>query len=282
MPSAPIHIDSLDDPRLAVYRNLKDRELARENSGRRFIAESEHVVRRLLASSFAVDSVLLAQRCVDEINQIVPPSVPLYVVPDAMMHRVVGFKFHSGVIACGVRKTDTTLEQILPPIDQPSTIVVCPELANYENLGSLIRIAAALGADAVLLGERCCDPFYRLSIRVSMGSIFSLPMCQSQDIMKDMARLRTQWGYELIASVLDGDAEPLNTATRRRRIAILLGNEAQGLSRQEIAACDRRVTIPMSHGTDSLNVTVAAGIILHHFTRDVDALVPSPGTPGEG
>jgi tRNA G18 (ribose-2'-O)-methylase SpoU len=268
MPSAPIQIDSLDDPRLAVYRNLKDRELAREANGRRFIAESEHVVRRLLASSYAVDSVLLAQRRVAEIGPIVPASVPLYVVPDAMMHRVVGFKFHSGVIACGIRKAETTLEQILPPNDRRSTIVVCPELANYENLGSLIRIAAALGADAMLLGERSCDPFYRLSIRVSMGTIFSLPLHRSQDIIADLARLRASWEYELIATALGDSAEPLKTAARGNRVAILVGNEAQGLSTEQIAACDRRVTIPMSHGTDSLNVTVAAGIILHHFTRD--------------
>src|SRR5437868_1615538 len=155
-----IRIDSLDDPRVALYRNLKDRALDR--SGKFFIAESEYIVRRLLESDFPVESVLLADRRAEEMAPLVPENIPVYVTPQSEMQQILGMKFHSGVIACGKRKPPMTLDQVLPPPDQAPkrmTIVVLPDISNVENLGSLIRIAAGFGADALILGEQCHDPF---------------------------------------------------------------------------------------------------------------------------
>jgi tRNA G18 (ribose-2'-O)-methylase SpoU len=260
---APQHIESLDDPRLAAYRNLKERDLARD--GGRFIAEAEQVVRRLLASDYQTESVLTAQRRAAEIVPIVPENVPVFVVPDSMMQQVVGFKFHSGVLACGRRKSPATLRQIMDRLPRRATIVICPEIANTENLGALMRIAAGFGADAMVLGERSCDPFYRQSIRVSMGTVFSLNLLQSQDLCSDLREMK-QRGVEMIATVLDEMAQPLSEARRGDRVGLLFGNEAQGLSSEILAECDRRVTIPMKLGTDSLNVAIAAAVTLYHFS----------------
>ncbi len=258
-------ITSIDDPRVAPYRQLKDRDLARE--GERFIAEGEHVVTRLLRSRYPTESVLLSTRRADEVAERVPPGVPIYVADDAVVHATVGFKFHSGVIACGRRQPGPTLTEVVEAAgDKPLTLVVCPQLANTENLGVMMRIAAGFGVDAMVLGERSCDPFFRQAIRVSMGAVFSLPIVRSDDVLRDLGRLRGEHGVELLATVLDDAAEPLAAARRGRRLALLFGNEAQGLSAEHIAACDRRVTIPMKRGTDSLNVAVAAGIFLYHFT----------------
>ena len=146
------------------------------------------------------------------------------------------------------------------------TLVVCPDIANTENLGTLIRIAAGFGVDAMVLGERSCNPFYRQSVRVSMGTIFSLPIVESTDIRSDLRRLCDEFGVELVATVLDETAEPLDRAGRADKTALLFGNEAQGLSAEIVELCQRRVTIPMKRGTDSLNVYVAAGIFLYHYT----------------
>ena len=262
MPLVPI--TSLDDPRVALYRNLKDREL--ERRGRHFIAEGEHLARRLLASDFPVDSVMLVERRVAELAPVVPEQVPVYVVTPEAMNEIVGLKFHSGVLACGHRKPRQTIDQAIPRDKDELTLVVCPEISNAENIGTMIRIAAGFGADAMILGERCHDPFWRQSVRVSMGTIFKLPLVQSDDLRGDLRRLREEWGVELVATVLDETAEPLASAKRGRKLGILFGSEAQGLAPDWIAACDRRVTIPMKHGTDSLNVAVAAGIFLYHFT----------------
>ena len=258
------YIDSFDDPRVAHYRNLKDRELDRR--GMLFIAEGEHLVRRLLASDFEVESVLLAQRRAEEIAPIVPAHVPVYVVPQERMNEILGMKFHSGVMACGRRKARATIDEIVPKDRDRLTLVICPEIANVENIGSLIRLSAGFGANAMILGERCHDPFWRQSIRVSMGTIFKLPLVQTDDLSRDLRRLKDEWGVELIATVVDEGAEPLKSAKRQARIAVLFGNEAQGLDRHWIEHCNRKVTIPMHHATDSLNVAVAAGIVLYHFT----------------
>src|SRR5206468_12821486 len=103
-------------------------------------------------------------------------------------------------------------------------------------------------------------------VRVSMGTIFTLPIAQSDDLLRDLRRLKEEWGVELLATVLDPSAQSLETARRGSKLGLLFGGEAQGLEDPCIAACDRRVTIPMHHGTDSLNVAVAAGIFLYHFT----------------
>jgi tRNA G18 (ribose-2'-O)-methylase SpoU len=262
MPSDPIN--SLDDPLLAPYRNLKDKELARD--GGRFISEGEHVVRRLLASPTPVESLLLSKRKESAIAPLVPPSVKLFVATDDLIERLIGFEFHSGVLACGIRPPSPSLPSVIPPPPKPTLITICQEITNAENLGSLIRISAAFGANAILIGERCCDPYFRQSIRVSMGTIFSMPIVRSENLISDLDQLR-EMQINRFATVLDKDAEPLDDVLPPPRLAIVFGSEAQGLDASTIAHCDRRITIPMKLGTDSLNVAVAAGIFLFHLTR---------------
>jgi len=260
-----IRVFSIDDQRISIFRNLKDRELAA--MGGLFIAEGEHVVRRLLASQHHTAALLLAERRVQEMSPLVPVHVPVYVVSDDLVHEIVGFKFHSGILAAGKRPPPTTIDHVLPRDLQHCTLVILPEIATTDNLGSLIRISAGFGVDALILGERSCDPFFRQSIRVSMGTIFRLPIVQSRNLLQDMQRLKDEWNVQLAATVLDEDAEPLAQATRTDKFALLFGNEAQGLDRAHVERCDRRITIPMKLGTDSLNVSVAAGIFLYQFTQ---------------
>lgn len=265
-----IRVDSIDDPRLAPYRQLKERELAR--NGDRFIAESANVVRRLLSSAVRTESLLISERHVEEFHSCVPADVPVYVTSAQVINRVVGYRFHSGVLACGVRPPSRSLVDVVPAGDRPCTLVLAPDLNNTENLGGIIRIAAAFGVDALVLGENSCDPFFRQSVRVSMGTVFSLPVVRSQNFADDLHRLRRDCNVQLVATVLDESAESLSGFQRARRTALLFGSEAQGLDSSIVAGCDRRVTIPMKLGTDSLNVMVAAGIFLHHFTSSRDAV----------
>jgi len=256
-------ISSAADPRIWPFLALKDRELARE--GGRFIAEGEHVMRRLRESDYQTESVLLSERRADELAGLVPADVPIYVATTAVLNAIVGYKFHSGVLACGLRGRRRTLDEILPTTPTRLRIVICEDLNNAENLGGIVRIAAGFGADALVLGERCVDPFFRQCIRVSMGTLFSLPLVQSENLLTDLMKLREIWKVELAATVLDANGEPLSVAKASERMGLLFGGEAQGLTPEAIALCDRRITIPMKLGTDSLNVAVAAGIFLYHF-----------------
>jgi tRNA G18 (ribose-2'-O)-methylase SpoU len=100
-----------------------------------------------------------------------------------------------------------------------------------------------------------------------MGAAFVLPIVRSRDLLADLTTLRERWGVELAATVLDPAAEALDDAARGPRLGLLLGGEAQGLGPPWLAACSRRLTISMQWGVDSLNVAVAAGVFLYHFTR---------------
>jgi tRNA G18 (ribose-2'-O)-methylase SpoU len=176
-------------------------------------------------------------------------------------------------MAVGMRPRPPALEQVVLGRGRgaPLSLLICPEIANTENLGGLIRIAACFGANAVVLGERSCDPFFRQSVRVSMGTVFSLPIVRSDDIVRDLRWLGSREAdLELIASVLDDRAQELSSINRPPRFALLVGNEAQGLVPEHVALCNRCATIPMSLGADSLNVMVATGILLYHLTRRAD------------
>jgi tRNA G18 (ribose-2'-O)-methylase SpoU len=257
-------IDSIDDPRLAVYRNLK-RTNATRWSGL-FIAEGDKLVRRLLASRFAVESVVVGHKHVDQVAPLVPADVPLYVLPEKSVESLVGFNFHRGVLACGRRGGPPALADVVRQAAASPTLVVLPELNDPENLGSIIRTATALGVDGAILGPSCVDPFSRRVLRVSMGASLALPLVPSARLDADLDILERDYGFELLVTVLDGSAETLEGAARSSRQALLFGSEGLGLDPRWIARCPRRVTIPMRRGADSLNVAVAAGIVLHHFT----------------
>lgn len=247
--------------------NTRDRDLARAD-GDLFIAESEHLVRRLLASDIETDSVLVQARRAEEIAGLAPPDCPIYAASDPVIDAVLGFKFHSGMIAVGRRPLNPGLESVVGRAGRV-TLAVCPEIHNTENLGALIRIAGSMGVHAMLIGQRSCDPFFRRVVRVSMGAVFTLPIVRSLNLRADLTTLRQQWNVEVIATVVDDPtAEVLGSdTTRADRCAILFGSESQGLERYWLEVSDRRLTIPMHLGNDSLNVAVAAGIFLWHLAR---------------
>lgn len=261
-----IRVESLDDPRVEAYRNLKSKNLQR--GGEFFIAEGKKVVERMLDSRFRTASIFISEKREIEWVDRVPPEMPLFVAPQDVMNKVVGFDFHVGVLGCGYRPERLPLEAALSHQQQQMTVIVCPNCDNPENMGAIIRIGAAFGIDALVLGASCCDPYSRRVIRVSMGATFSLPIVESDDLGRDLVRLKSEWQFDLAATVLSDDAERLENSRRRARLAILLGNEDTGLSDACTSICDQQVTIPMSRGIDSLNVAVTAGIMLFHFCRE--------------
>lgn len=264
-------IDDLDDPRLVPYRQLKQSNLTRWSG--LFVAEGEKLTRRLLESDLEVASVLLGRSYVEAFAAMLKAETPAFVVPDDLVEQIVGFNFHRGVLACGRRRLGRVIDEVVGGRDD-ATVVVCPDVQDPENMGAILRIAAAFGVDAVVLGRRCADPFSRRVLRVSMGAALRLPLVESDDLVGDLKRLRDGWSYELIATVLDADAEPLARTSRHGRMAILFGSEGHGLERELAELCNRKVTIPMEPGTDSLNVAVAAGIFLHHFCRTLPPKLP--------
>jgi tRNA G18 (ribose-2'-O)-methylase SpoU len=265
MPRIPI--DDLDDPRLAIYRHLKATNETR--GGDTFIVEGEKLVHRLLSSRFPVDSVLVTDKFEGHHSPKVPDDVPLYVIRQDQIEALVGYHFHRGVLACGRRLAWPDLDSTLWGLGRRACLVACPVLDKPDNLGAILRIADAFGVDAVLVGDACPDPLARRVIRVSMGSALRLPVYVEGDLLATIVRLKAEHAFEMIAADAHADAERLDRVSRPDRLTVVLGGEAFGLDAGWLALADRRVTIPMRPGADSLNVAVAAGIVLHHFTRNV-------------
>jgi tRNA G18 (ribose-2'-O)-methylase SpoU len=260
-----ISIDDLEDPRLDDYRNLRDKQLADVG---RFITEGRRVTQRLLESGLEVESVLTDARRAAEIEPLVAGRAPLYVVSEQTMSRIAGFKIHTGVLAIGLRPPALDLDTMMARAAPPHTVLVAPMLKEPANLGALVRTAAAFGVTGLLLGPLCCDPLLRRCVRVSMGTVFRLPIVRSADLAGDLQRLRDRWNVESLATVLDKSAEPLHETRRdphRSGLALLLGHEVEGLDAPTTALCDRKITIPMHLGTDSLNISVAAAVFCYHF-----------------
>lgn len=267
MPLIPV--ESLDDPRLTPYRHLKRMNPTRWSNV--FIAEGVRLVERLLESDFEVVSILAAETHLRRLPDDVIDSVPVFAAPLKMLEQVVGFQFHSGMLACGRRPAGVALEEWMPPVNQPALLVGCPETTDPDNLGTIMRISAAFGAAGLLVGSASADPFSRRTLRISMGNAFFLPIHQTFDFTTDLVRARDEFGFTVIASLLGPETIPLSQCKRPSRLLLLLGNEDHGLSPELAALADRRVTIPMADKVDSLNVGIAAGIFLHHLTMVADA-----------
>ena len=259
-------IESIDDPRVAVYRNLRDRTLRGE---RIFVAEGALLTHRLLASPFEVESVFAADEFADEFRPLVDERVPFYVASEELLVDVVGYKFHRGVLAAGRRPAPLSVPQLIERIAKPEgfSLVVLPEAVQQENLGLIIRSAAALGIDGLLLGPRCCDPLNRRIMRLSMGGVLQVPLSKSTDLPADLHWLKTQHGVQFLAAVLDDRADPLSAVAWPKNVGLVFGNEYTGLGEDWLAVCDQLVTIPMQPNTDSLNLGVAAGIFMYELKR---------------
>ena len=264
---ALIRIDDPDDPRIGGFRDIRERDL----TGRQglFVAEGEVVLNVLMSDrslcrplAFLLDEKRLAGLA--EMLAEAPEETPVYVASQPVLDSIAGFHLHRGILALGERPAVRSLEACLADMGPEALVVAACGTGNHDNMGGIFRNAAAFGADAVLLDAQCCDPFYRKAIRVSVGAVLRTPMATGLNTVTMVEGLKAA-GFEVFA-LTPGASEALDRAPRGGRVAVVLGPEGPGLAPAVIQRC-RPVGIPMSGGFDSLNVSVASGIALHHFTR---------------
>jgi len=260
-----IVIDDPDDPRVAAYRDVRERDLVGRHG--RFVAEGRVVLNVLLGprARHRVQSLLIAEKRIDGIGELleqVPDGVPVHVAAQAVIDAITGFHIHRGLLAIGEREPMPAAETLLAGLGPRALVVVLSAIANHDNMGGICRNAAAFGADAVLLDTDCCDPFYRKAIRVSVGAALTLPFARvaSVDAALD---LLAAGGFTALALSPAGDTL-LSDVVRPARVAALFGAEGPGLP-QAVLARTRTVRIEMAGRMDSLNVATTSGIVLHHL-----------------
>jgi tRNA G18 (ribose-2'-O)-methylase SpoU len=264
-------VTSADDPRLADYTRLKDVALRRrlEPAQGLFMAESAEVIGRALDAGVRPRSVLLAEPVLPTMASLLDrldPAVPVYAGPYDLLRSITGFHLHRGVLAAMARPALPSVAQVLAKTPAARSgrrrLAVLEDIVDHTNVGAIVRAAAGLGVDGVLVTPRCADPLYRRSVRVSMGTVFQVPWTRIDPWPEGIDRLRRA-GYTLAAMALTPDAVPLDEFTARGlpdRLALVLGTEGEGLRPPSLAAADLALRIPMSGGVDSLNVAAAAAV----------------------
>ncbi len=248
-----IEIDDPLDPRLADYRGLRER---RNESDEYFIVEGLTAIERLLTSPYPVRSVLLTPATLARLTDRVD-GVTIFVISVEAMSSVAGVNLHRGAVASAARLPSPSLAAVLPAARR---VVMLEGINDHENLGAIARTARGLGADALLLDPTCADPYYRRSVRVSMGELLHLPIVRCQDWPGAFDQVAAA-GFDIWALTPSPEANDIFTMTTPQRWALVVGSEGPGLRAETLARCTN-VRIPMCNGVDSLNVGHAVAVAL--------------------
>ncbi|MFN8088638.1 MAG: RNA methyltransferase [Mycobacterium sp.] len=267
-------VDILDpaDSRVDDFRDLNsvDRRPDLPTGKGLVIAEGVLVAQRMVASRFTPHAFLGTDRRLGELaDSLQDVSAPFYRATAEVMADVVGFHLNRGVLAAARRPRELELGEVLA---EAQTIAVLEGVNDHENLGSIFRNAAGLGVDAVVFGSGCADPLYRRAVRVSMGHALLVPFARARRWPGTLEDVRRQ-GFRLLAMTPDPAVQTLAQAMDAidgQKLAVLVGAEGPGLTETAMRASDMRVRIPMSRGTDSLNVATAAALAFYERARTLD------------
>jgi tRNA G18 (ribose-2'-O)-methylase SpoU len=257
------------DPRLDDFRDLNsvDRRPDLPSGKGLVIAEGVLVAQRMLASRFSPRAFLGTDRRLRELSDdLAGCGVPYYRASAEVMAEVVGFHLNRGVLAAAPRPAELSVPEVL---QGARTVAVLEGVNDHENLGSIFRNAAGLDVDAVVFGAGCADPLYRRAVRVSMGHALLVPYARAESWPADL-KLMQDNGFHLIAMTPGEGSVPLADALAPlagQKVGVLVGAEGPGLTEHTMRACEVRARIPMSRGTDSLNVATAAALAFYERAR---------------
>lgn len=267
---ATITISDFDDPRVADYRQLNDQPMRRAMEGDEyFLAEGWVTIERVIDSGHEFRSVLLSP---SRVNRFLPYlalpqllGIPVFVADGEVMNRIVGFDLPRGVLVSAFRRPLTTVQRLAK---SSMRVIILEALNDNENVGAIARAARAFGIDGIILSPTCTDPYYRRTVRVSMGEILHMRVARAMPgEWPDALEVLHAAGFESWAMTPAADANDLWSAKVPERLAIMLGAEGPGLTDSVLSAATRRIRIPISSDVDSLNVGHAAAITFAAIAR---------------
>lgn len=262
-----VHIDDREDPRLADYLDLTDPAHRRRRERDEFlIVEGPVALAKLVASPLEIRSVLTTPKQLSRVQQLVGRRAPIVVVEPGVMRATVGFDLHRGIVASAARPTPIDVAAACTSARRTGRLVVLEGLNDFENVGLITRTASALGVGALVLDPTCLDPYYRRSVRVSMGEVLRMPIARAQRWPSDLETVRAA-GFELWALTPGEGSESIWEIEVPERVALLAGAEGPGLTQPALTAADRRVRIPIDARVDSLNVSHAMAIAIAALGR---------------
>lgn len=268
-----IPIENFDSPELSFYARATEPQLlhANEPGDGIFIAETANVILRALEAGYRLESMLVetnrleneAQPVFDLVEKIYGTAalqkLPVYVAEHEVAKKLTGYNLVRGLWAILKRKP---LQELPEFCEGKRRIAVLYDVVNPTNVGAIIRSAAALGMEGVLLTKPSVNPLTRRSSRVSMGTVFQIPWTMTKE-NENLPKILAGYGFSTVAMALtDQSVTPDDERLKRAdRLAVFLGTEGTGLPKEIVDACDYRVKIPMGNGVDSLNVAAASAVI---------------------
>lgn len=263
-----IEITDFNAPELDVYARLTEAQLLNREFPEKglFIAESPKVIERALDAGYEPVSCLMEKKHIEgEGKHILERinNVPVFCAEFDVLTQLTGFKLTRGMLCAMKRKPLPTVKELC---ENKSRVVILDKVMNPTNVGAIIRSAAALGMDAVLLTPGCSDPLYRRAARVSMGTVFQIEWTFLNDDSLDEIK---SLGFKTVAMALKDDSISIDDQrlTAENKLAVIMGTEGDGLSDQTIDGCDFTVKIPMYHGVDSLNVAAASAVAFYQLGK---------------
>ena len=262
-----IQITDFNTPELDVYARMTEAQLLNRDKPEEglFIAESPKVIERALDAGYQPVSLLVETKHIDgEARGIIEicGEIPIYTADFEILTQLTGFQLTRGALCAMRRRALPSVEEVCR---NAKRIAVLENVMNPTNVGAIIRSAAALNMDAVLLTQGCSNPLYRRAIRVSMGTVFQIPwtfLPESDSEEQSGIQMLQELGFKTAAMALSDDSIRIDDARimKEEKLAIVLGTEGDGLAPMTIAECDYTVRIPMAHGVDSLNVAAASAV----------------------
>ncbi|MFC4225264.1 TrmH family RNA methyltransferase [Lysinibacter cavernae] len=264
-----IPVDRLDLPQLASFAKLTDVNLRRvqEPKAGMYVAEGSKVIARAIEAGHIPQAVLLEEKWVEQVEPILAghPDVEVFVGTAAVLEELTGYAVHRGALAAMIRPQ---LPPVIDLLKDASRVIILEDIVDHTNVGAIFRSVAALGADAVLITQRCADPLYRRSVKVSMGTVFQVPWTRLGEWSETTEQLHAE-GFHIAALALSDYSVDLDqfAAQQHEKIAFVVGTEGDGLSRRALGSADTIVTIPMRAGVDSLNVAAASAVALWELRK---------------
>ncbi|MFC7321097.1 TrmH family RNA methyltransferase [Halobacillus campisalis] len=241
-------LTSLNNPKVKEWKKLQKRKYRRKNG--RFIVEGSHLVEEALNSDWDVEEIILREGSSLDLIE----GVPATYVSHQVFQEIAETETPQGMAAIVNYKEF--------PYRQQDFSLLIDSVQDPGNLGTLIRTADAAGFSQVIIGEGSVDPFNEKVLRSTQGSLFHLPIIQGK--LEQYVEAINSEGVPLYAAALEG-AVPYKKFEPKGRAAIIVGNEGQGIRKELLDLVDDKVYIPIYGQAESLNVAIAAAILMYHF-----------------
>ncbi|MBM9590573.1 RNA methyltransferase [Leptospira sp. 201903075] len=252
------------DSRLTAYQLLK----AKEDPTDTFIADHEKTAVRLLHSHLKVESVFCMpkywEKHKDLIQSRLPDTNQCFVAEKSVFEDTIGFSVHQGFMAVGLQRWNAITEATAP-------MLFVNAIVDSENIGSILRTAAAFGIQSILFDSKSASPYLRRSVRVSMGSLFQIQLVRIPNLTETLRSLQNT-DHKILSLSLPREGENLLSKTKsvyeigkQSKFVLVVGNEAEGVEPDVLNLSDSLVYIPMKNQIDSLNVSHALAVALSHL-----------------